>query len=173
MPLPPHRFLEIDLVAAELDHDVTVHLDDDLLEDFSSGRRHPRRHNQHWEWQWMAFALINFTQRPPLRQVRKRYRRRFGIESSYRIMEDARVRTTSNNPAVRFVYMSVALLLQSLWLALHWAFLRVPGPGPRRVRAEALRFDRFKRFLIRAVEAIYGVVSALVPLLPVGISVKY
>lgn len=135
--------------------------------------RHRGRYNQHWEWQWMAFALINCPQLPPLRQVRKRYRRRFGIESSYRIMEDARVRTASNNPAVRFVYMSVALLLQSLWLTLHWAFLRVPGPGPRRVNAEALRFDRFKHFLIRAVEAIYGVVAALEPLSPAAKSVMY
>lgn len=125
--------------------------------------RHRGRHHQCWAWQWMAFALINFSERPPLRQLRKRYRRRFGIESSYRLLEDARVRTTSNNPALRLVYVGVALVLQSVWIALHWLFLRVPGPGPRRSAPEHFRFDRFKRFLSRAVEAIYGVVSTLDP----------
>lgn len=123
--------------------------------------RHPGRHNAHWEWQWMAFALINFPQLPPLRHVRRRYRRRFGIESSYRLVEDVRVRTATNNPAVRFVYLAVAFLLQALWITLHWAYLRVAGPGPRRVDAERFRFEDFKSFLIHAIEAFYGVVSVL------------
>jgi putative transposase len=121
--------------------------------------------------QWLVYVLLNLPDEP-LRRVRKLYRRRFGIESSYRLMEQVRIRTTSNNPAVRFLYMAVALLLGSIWIALHWTYLRVRGSGPRRVASQYLRLDRLRRFLTRAVEAIYGTLAVLEPPLNVK-PVKY
>ena len=99
---------------------------------------------------------------PPLR-VRKQYRRRFGIESSYRLMEQVRARTTSPNAALRFMLMSVALLIVNMWIWLHWQFLRIPGRGPRRVARWRFRLDRMARFLTRAIERYYGVVTAVDP----------
>jgi putative transposase len=101
--------------------------------------------------------------RDPARQIRPRYRRRFGIESGYRLMEQVRARTTSPNPALRFLLMGVALLIVNMWIRLHWLYLRVPGGGPRRVARERFRLERMTRFLTRAIERIYGVVSAVDP----------
>jgi len=50
--------------------------------------------------------------------VRECYRRRFRIESSYRLMEAARARTSSRNEAWRLWYVLVAALLITLWLHL-------------------------------------------------------
>ena len=50
--------------------------------------------------------------------VRECYRRRFRIESSYRLMEAARARTSSRNEAWRLWYVLVAALLINLWLHL-------------------------------------------------------
>ena len=111
---------------------------------------------------WLIYVLLNLPD-VPLRQVRKLYRRRFGIESSYRLLEQVRIRTSSNNPAVRFLYMAVALLLGSIWIALHWIYLRVRGSGPRRVASHCFRLDGLRTFLLHAVETIYGVVTVLEP----------
>jgi hypothetical protein len=99
----------------------------------------------------------------PLLHVRRRYRRRFGIETGYRLIEQVRARTTSPNPALRFVLMGVALLIVNMWIRLHWLYLRLPGRGPRRVARWRFRFDRMRGFLTRAIERFYGVSSAVDP----------
>ncbi len=122
-------------------------------------RREGKRH-----WQWLLLVVLR---RPRLKlritQVRECYRRRFGIESSYRLLEQVRLRTTSPNEALRFFCMGLALLLGSVWIALHWKYLQVRGSGPRRVAREHLTLERMAHFLSRAVEAIYGVVSCVHP----------
>jgi hypothetical protein len=64
---------------------------------------------------------------------------------------------------LRFVLMGLALLLINIWIRLQWQFLRVPERGPRRVARSAFRLDRMARFLTRAFERHYGVVTAAGP----------
>jgi hypothetical protein len=78
-------------------------------------------------------------------------------------MEQVRARTISPNPALRFLLMGVALLIVNMWIRLHWLFLRLGGRGPRRVARWRFRLDRMTRFLTRAIERFYGVVTAVVP----------
>lgn len=114
------------------------------------------------KWAWLIYVLIHV---PDLtaRQVRKAYRRRFGIESSYRLLEQVRGRTTSHNAALRFLWMGMALLIGNIWIALHWTFLRRRGSGPRRVARQAFILPCMLQFLRRTIEAIYGVISAIDP----------
>ena len=49
---------------------------------------------------WMLFVTIGIDWKP--KTVYRRYRFRFGIESSYRILRRVRVKTTTRNPALRF-----------------------------------------------------------------------
>ena len=116
--------------------------------------------------QWLVYVLIRCRLR--IREVRHRYRRRFGIESSYRLLEQVRLRTSSPNEVLRFLAMGLALLLGSVWIALHWRYLRVPGSGPRRVLRELFTLEQMADFLRRAVEAIYGVLSQLPPPSKIG-----
>ena len=51
----------------------------------------------------------------------------------------------------------------SIWIALHWRYLRVRGSGPRRVARQHVPLERLAHFLRHAVEAIYGVVSLVHP----------
>jgi hypothetical protein len=117
-----------------------------------SGRREVR---------WLLYVCLGCG--GPLMRVRRRYRRRFGIESGYRLMETVRARTTSPNPALRFLLMGVALLIVNMWIRLHWLFLQLPGRGPRRVARRHFRLDRMTRFLTRAIERFYGVVTVVNP----------
>ena len=79
-------------------------------------------------------------------------------------MEQVRARTTSPSAGLRFLLMGLALLLVNVWIHLHWHFLRVPGRGPRRVARHLFRLDRMARFLTRAIERHYGVITAVDPL---------
>lgn len=102
---------------------------------------------------WLAFVLVNLNWTP--RQVYKKYRRRFGIECSYRILRQAKVFTNSRNPALRFFFLGLSLLIQNLWVLIRWLGTRRPSKGRYKMQSSFLRFDRFCKFLIRAVERYY------------------
>lgn len=64
-----------------------------------------------------------------LRWVLQSYRRRFRIESSYRLLETGRARTSSRDEGLRLWYVVLALLLVNLWLTLRREAARRWGPG--------------------------------------------
>lgn len=113
----------------------------------------------HKRRKWLLFVVLDVDWTP--RQVYRKYRRRFGVECSYRLLRQARARTTSQNPALRFFLLSLALVIQNVWVKLRWALTRRPGKGRHPVIPLLLRFDRFRRLLIRAVEALYQVVMVI------------
>jgi putative transposase len=108
---------------------------------------------------WLAFIIIELDWTPE--KVHHEYRRRFGIECSYRLMRRVRAMTTSRNPAVRFFLLAVGMILVNAWVFLRWEFARLLAPGLRRVDEARLRFHRFTRLLIRAIEDVYDVVMAV------------
>jgi putative transposase len=92
--------------------------------------------------------------------VRETYRSRFGIESSYRQMNQARGRTSTRRPELRLLYVGLALVLRNEWVWLHWELLSSPRRGGRLIRQERLRLRTLLRWLQQAVERGYGVVTA-------------
>jgi hypothetical protein len=84
----------------------------------------------------------------PLSWIRTTYRRRFGIESSYRQSHQARIRTSSRKPALRLLFMGVALVLRNVWVWLHAEVLAQPQRGARQLRPQALRFARLLLWLM-------------------------
>jgi hypothetical protein len=77
--------------------------------------RADRRHRQgRATWVYAFWGL----QRATLPWVQQSYRRRFRIESSYRMIEEARARTSSRNEAWRLWYVVLAALLLNVWLHL-------------------------------------------------------
>lgn len=106
---------------------------------------------------WLLFIVIHLVWSP--HKVYDDYRRRFGIECSYRLLRRVRALTTSLNPALRFFLLGIGLVLVNTWVFLRWEFARASGPGPRHVASPRFRFHRFVRFLIRVIEDTYGVVT--------------
>lgn len=82
------------------------------------------------------------------------YRRRFGVETSYRLMNQVRVRTTSRDPKLRLLYFVLAFTLLNLWIYLQWAVLAVPRRGGRWFNRSLFRLARFIDFLRDAIRAI-------------------
>lgn len=108
---------------------------------------------------WLVFILIHLDLSP--RQVRRRYRRRFGIETSYRCAGRVRGWTTSRNPAYRFLLIGLSFFLLNVWLHLRWLFTQVPRRGRRRLDQGRFRLTRFARFIIRALERCHGCVHEI------------
>jgi hypothetical protein len=109
--------------------------------------------------EWLIFILIQLDLSP--RQARRLYRQRFGIESSYRCAGKVRGWTTSPNAAYRFVLMALSFILLNLWLQLRWLFTQVPRRGGRWLDTKRFQLFRFAKFLMRALEQLYGSVSEL------------
>jgi Transposase DDE domain len=105
---------------------------------------------------WLLFILIQLELTP--HQARRLYRRRFGIESSYRCAGQVRGWTTSRNPAYRFVLIALSFILLNVWLHLRWCFTQVPRRGRRRLATQQLPLTRFVKFMRRALEQQYGYV---------------
>jgi hypothetical protein len=80
--------------------------------------------------------------------MRATYRGRFGIESSYRQVHQARIRTRSRNPVLRLLFVGVALVLRNVWVWLHAEVLAEPQPGAQHLRPEAMRFARLLLWLL-------------------------
>ena len=108
---------------------------------------------------WLAFILILLDWQPD--KVYQEYRRRFGVECSYRMLRRVRASTTSRNPSLRFFLLGVGLILVNAWVFLRWTFSRLMARGPQRVDVARFRLNRFSKFLIRTVEKLYGSVSSI------------
>ena len=102
---------------------------------------------------WLAFVLVHLDWTP--HQVFTKYRRRFGIEASYRMLRQVKVLTNSRNPALRFFFFGLGLVMQNVWVLARWLFTRRPSKGRHKLIPSLLRFDRFRKLLVRAVERFY------------------
>ena len=109
---------------------------------------------------WLLFILIGLDLAP--QRVRRQYRRRFGVESSYRCAGQVRGWTTSRNAAYRFVLMALSFILLNVWLLLRWRFTQVPRRGGRWLDTQRFALRRFATFVRRALERLYGTVHEIV-----------
>jgi hypothetical protein len=87
-------------------------------------------------------------------EIRERYRKRFGIETSFRQMRQARIYTCTRNPRLRLFFLAVALLLRNVWVWIHQTRL-ADGTGENiRLRLERLRFKRMLDWIVREIFAL-------------------
>lgn len=98
--------------------------------------------------------------------IRRTYRLRFGIESSYRQMRQARVYTCTRNPQLRLFFIGVALLLRNVWVWLHHLLLSEPRCRGRVLRLDKLRFRTMLQWLANFIEGLYGVLECAEAYLP-------
>jgi len=66
---------------------------------------------------WFAYAVAGLPKSIEPHQVFEMYRQRFGIESSYRQMNQVRARTTSRNPVIRLLLVGLAFIIFNLYIA--------------------------------------------------------
>jgi hypothetical protein len=108
---------------------------------------------------WLVFVLIHLNW--SAKYAQQRYRRRFGIESSYRQLRQVRAHTNSRNPALHFFYLALALVLLNIWTYLRCLCTRIIDKGPFRLALIRFRLSRFIAFVRRAIEQAYGTTDSI------------
>jgi hypothetical protein len=109
---------------------------------------------------WFAYALLGNI-RSPLHHVYQEYRLRFGIESTYRLMNRVRARTSSQSPGLRLLLFGIALSLVNIWVFLKWSYLGYPRRGGRDVYQHLFPLTMFIQFLLEAIKDIYGTIRSV------------
>jgi Transposase DDE domain len=89
--------------------------------------------------------------------VKETYRSRFAIETTYRQLQQARIRTCTRDPLLRLLYVAVALILRNVWVWLHWQVLAERRRGGRRVDTNRLPFRAMLLWLQHWAEGQLGV----------------
>ena len=105
---------------------------------------------------WFAYAVGRLSKSVVPHQVFEMYRQRFGIEASYRQMNQVRTRTASRNPVLRLLFVGLAFVLFNLYIALrqHVAICLKNPLVP--VSKSWLTLRRLVRMLAHAVENLFG-----------------
>lgn len=96
-----------------------------------------------------------------LRAIHKDYRKRFGIETSYRLKNRCRVKTATKNPVVRFLFMGIAYIIKDIWIYLIWKHVSYPRKGGRLLLQERFPLELMLTFLREAVERKYTVINCI------------
>ena len=81
------------------------------------------------------------------RAIREMYRKRFGIETSYRQMHEARIKTCARDPKLRLLYVGIALVLRNIWVWLHFKLAKGKWSEEPQLFLELLRFREMLRWI--------------------------
>ena len=91
-------------------------------------------------------------------RIHEIYRSRFAIESSYRMRNLVKPRTSTRNPVIRYLFAIISFLLKNLWIAVLWTRFSPVKKGPGIIEMGAFRFDQFQLFVWEAVRVTLKVV---------------
>jgi hypothetical protein len=108
--------------------------------------------------QYLFFAVIGECRSTEL-QIAEEYRLRFGIETSYRVMNRARATTTSRNAGLRLLLVALGFLLVNVWVCFKWNLVLLC----RRHHVDPIHFtlNLFCHFVAKRIEDIYGAVTEI------------
>lgn len=105
---------------------------------------------------WFAYAVGRLPKSVEPHQVFEMYRQRFGIEASYRQMNQVRTRTASRNPVLRLLFVGLAFIIFNLYIALR-QHIAICLKNPIVLASKAwLTLRRLIRMITHAVEKLFG-----------------
>jgi Transposase DDE domain len=88
-------------------------------------------------------------------EIREDYRKRFGIEASYRQRRQGRIYTCTRNPHVRLFFVAVSFILRNVWVWIHQMRLAEGSGDTMTLHLELLRFKRMLDWIVREIMALY------------------
>ena len=77
------------------------------------------------------------------RKVSTVYRKRFAIESSYRMRNIVKPKTSTKNANIRYFYTLISFLLKNVWLNLQKKHFTIVKRGPQVIDEDKFRFETF------------------------------
>lgn len=119
---------------------------------------------------WFAYAVSGLPAGILPAQVFQLYRQRFGIESSYRQMNQVRARTSTRNPVIRLLLVGLAFVLFNLYISLRQNLSSALKHPLQLAKRFWLSLRRLALLLSRAIERLWGTteVTQLQPCFPLS-----
>ena len=110
---------------------------------------------------WFAYAVGRLPKSIEPHQVFEMYRQRFGIEASYRQMNQVRTRTTSRNPVLRLLLVGLAFVIFNFYIA-HRQQIAICLKNPvAPVSKHWLTLRRLVRMIAHAVEKLFDLADVV------------
>jgi putative transposase len=99
--------------------------------------------------------VVSKVRRTP-EEIREFYRKRFGIETSYRQMYEAKIKTCTRDPRLRLLFVGIALVLRNVWVWIHFRFARGKYSDEPQLFLELLRFQEMLLWIAQIVQQLLG-----------------
>jgi len=115
-----------------------------------AGNPRPRRKTRRKRAKKLLYAVSHVRLTP--NKIRQTYRRRFGIETSYRQMNEARIRTCVRDANLRLLFVAIALLLRNVWAWLHFRLAKHKYAPEPTLFLELLRFRNLLLWIAQTVD---------------------
>jgi len=102
----------------------------------------------------LMYVISKVRQTP--KEIRDIYRTRFGIETSYRQMNEARIKTCTRDPALRLLFVGIALVLRNVWVWLHFKLAKDKSSTEPKLFLKLLRFREMLLWIGQVVGRMLG-----------------
>jgi IS4 transposase len=102
----------------------------------------------------LMYAISKVRQTP--KEIRETYRTRFGIETSYRQMNEAQIKTCTRDPALRLLFVGIALVLRNVWVWLHFKLAKNKSSEEPQLFLKLLRFREMLLWIGQVVGRMLG-----------------
>lgn len=101
------------------------------------------------------FAYVVYRAKVNLSYIHQDYRKRFGIESSYRLKNLCRIRTNNKKPVLRLLFVGISFVLVNIWVYLLWFKISRKQKGRRLIYRKFFGLKQMLAFLRQVVERKY------------------
>lgn len=130
---------------------------------YQMGRKWKKHGAQYLVYGVLGDVSLRTPHEVPLKRTHDLYRRRFGIESSYRTAHQALPRTCAKSIPWRLLYLGVAMMLENEWCILRLLYTSEGRQGPvgMVLREELFRFEDMLEMLFLGVGRVLGTIREI------------
>ena len=108
-----------------------------------------------------SFAYVTYKIKTNLNYIYEDYRKRFGIETSYRLKNICRIKTNNKNPVLRLLFVGISFLLVNIWVNILWLRISRKRKGSRLIYRTLFTLKQMLAFLSQALQRKYQVVESI------------
>jgi putative transposase len=140
-------------------HTITRNKDDSVTFDLWIVCKY--RKGKHKKHGIQYFVYVVYKNKTNLDYIYQDYRKRFGIETSYRLKNVCRIRTNNKNPVLRLFFVGISFLLVNIWINLLWRRISRKRKGSRLIYRTLFTLKQMLAFLCQAIERKYQLVERI------------
>ena len=93
-------------------------------------------------------AFVVFGIPPSPKRIRQIYMHRFAIESSYRLRNVVKPKTSTKDAKIRYFYLLVSFIIQNLWVSLKWTLCSWKQRGPKVIDQNRLTLEHLAQIIL-------------------------